>query len=78
MDTDRDHTTFNLTEPLDFITGGNKKDHRFAGRLGGIQTLARYGSSHMHEIGKLGGRPSREESAARAWERLKNRKIHVG
>ena len=31
--------------------------HRDYGRMGGLQTLVRYGREHMSEIGKRGGRP---------------------
>ena len=45
--------------------------HRDAGRIGGIQTWLRFGSKHMQEIARRGGRPTREEAAERAWDTQK-------
>ena len=35
----------------------SSEDHRKYGRIGGLQTFLRHGSSHMAEIGRKGGRP---------------------
>lgn len=52
--------------------------HHVAGRLGGLQTYMRYGTVHMIQIGHKGGRPTRQEAAHRAWERIKVAKKHAG
>jgi hypothetical protein len=39
---------------------------RDSGRLGGLQTYLRYGVVHMRKIGRLGGRPTWEETLARS------------
>jgi len=41
--------------------------HRNAGRLGGLQTWLRFGSDHLQEIARHGGRPTRQEAAEKAW-----------
>jgi len=39
---------------------------RAAGRIGGLTTLNRYGRGHMARIGRLGGRPTWQESLTKA------------
>jgi len=38
---------------------------KLGGLRGGVATLARYGLRHFSEIGKLGGRPTVEETIAK-------------
>ncbi len=52
--------------------------HRLAGRMGGLQTSFRYGHGWMCEIGRKGGRPTREEAARKAWNHYNASLKHAG
>lgn len=43
--------------PYCLLCGRPYKSYRDYGRIGGLQTLMRYGREHMAEIGRRGGRP---------------------
>ena len=45
--------------------------HKIAGQLGGLTTVKRHGSQHMSMIGRLGGRPSWQETLGRYKELVK-------
>lgn len=46
---------------------GKSEKHRDAGRIGGLQTWLRFGSSYMQQVARRGGRPTRQAAAERAW-----------
>ena len=50
------------------------KNGKLGGLRGGATTLARYGIQHFSEIGKLGGRPTWQQSLQK--DKDSRRKLH--